>query len=36
MEFSEFWWILGILVKYVTVCKNLNEICDCLQEIGPN
>jgi hypothetical protein len=21
---------LGILVKYVTVCRNLNEICDCL------
>jgi hypothetical protein len=20
-------------VKYVTVCRNLNEICDCLQKI---
>jgi hypothetical protein len=33
---SELQWILGILMKYVTVCRNLNEIGDYLQEFEPN
>jgi hypothetical protein len=23
-------------MEYVTVCRNLNKICDCLQEFQPN
>jgi hypothetical protein len=23
-------------MEYVTVCRNLNEMCDCLQEFEPN